>query len=75
MEVSKRSIRSWTELGTLLQQAVYKEKIDHIRSLLDLGLVELVFRLQPHLMSYVNFLSAVISICLTTPPASPLPHS
>jgi len=35
--VSKRSIRSWTELGTLLQQAVYKEKIDHIRSLLDLG--------------------------------------
>jgi len=34
--VSKRSIRTWIELGTLLQQAVYKEKIEHIRCLLDL---------------------------------------
>ena len=70
MQVSKRTIKPpWTELGTVLQQAVISQKIDFVRCLLELGLVELLFRLQPfknhyHIMLSMS-LSAIISICMT----------
>ena len=47
--MSKRTIKPpWTELGTLLQRAVISKKIDYVRCLLELGLVQLLFRLLSH---------------------------